>query len=1077
MNRDKGSEKVLKELLKELPYFSYRGHISDVHGRFNNLTPTNLQSKRNLNALRSLYDLDLFKLNTLTDNNTNGMLFREHITCSYYSPHSFRNIKLTKNEIESSFSIFHINIVSINKNLENLVTELLEELDFHFDIIGVTETKITDASPIGKAPKLEGYNFEHVPTPLTAGGVGLFINDTLSDYDILEKTSTIDFQALWIEIQLTKDKNIICGILYRQHNSASRFLSYFEETIEKYTASGKNVYVIGDFNICLMKSEISNISNDFLLSLQSCYLIPTIDKPTRVRNNSASLIDNIFVNNPNHVLISGNIISDISDHFSQFCIIKSPRQRHKINKTKIRDYSRFSEYSYASDVAQVNWNEMFLKGGNDIDKIFSTFYNKLNEIVNRHAPMKLLSRRKIKQFSKPWITRGIRSSIKVKNKLFANGEEGKYKLYRNAICTLVRKSKRHYFHKYFNNNLTNMKKTWDGINTLLNRQTKKHKPINSLKDCFNENKITKDTSKMANIFNKYFASIGESLAQNLPASQSNYRDFLWKSRPPDTTFLFNPVNPTEVQSEILSLPINKAYGLYSCPIRLLKCASTVISNFLAEMYNFSITAGRYPSKLKMAMIIPIFKDNDKSEVNNYRPISLLSVFNKLFEKIMYNRMKQFIEQEDILFSSQYGFRESYSTEHAIHDIVDKIQTNMDKKLFSCGIFIDLKKAFDTVDHDILLQKLNYYGFRGITNDWFASYLKRRTQTTQIEGKISDKSNVSCGVPQGSVLGPLLFLLYINDIHTCSEKLSFYIFADDTNLLYSDKNLKTLEFVINTELKKVHQWLVSNKLSLNTKKTNFIIFHPYQKKLTYQPNIFIHDNDLKKDVALECKDYVKYLGILIDKNISWKKHIDTVTAKISKIVGIISKIRHFVPFHTVLTIYQSLILPHLKYGLTIWGQANKTYLNKILLLQKRVLRLMFFADRRDHAIPFFITANILPLSFLYHHSLAVLMHDVNAQKVPPNISKLFQYTCDVHTYNTRSSSSKKFFMNSVNLELRKKSLAIYGSKLWNEIPDPLKKLPKPVFKRTLTEKLLNILREEDTYIESPIIIEKLKLASV
>ena len=166
---------------------------------------------------------------------------------------------------------------------------------------------------------------------------------------------------------------------------------------------------------------------------------------------------------------------------------------------------------------------------------------------------------------------------------------------------------------------------------------------------------------------------------------------------------------------------------------------------------------------------------------------------------MYGTMRDFIEKRSLLYSSQYGFRQAHSTQHAILDMVETIQTNMDKKLFSCGVFIDLKKAFDTVNHTILLDKLNYYGFRGIVNQWFSSYLSNRTQSTEIGSHISSKLNINCGVPQGSVLGPLLFLLYINDIQYCSSKLQFFLFADDTNALYAHKDLKTLELTVNAEL--------------------------------------------------------------------------------------------------------------------------------------------------------------------------------------------------------------------------------------------------------------------------------------
>ena len=197
---------------------------------------------------------------------------------------------------------------------------------------------------------------------------------------------------------------------------------------------------------------------------------------------------------------------------------------------------------------------------------------------------------------------------------------------------------------------------------------------------------------------------------------------------------------------------------------------------------------------------------------------------------MYKRMTSYIEKNNLLYPSQYGFRKGHSTQHAILDIINDIQTNMNQRLLSCGIFIDLKKAFDTVDHEILLNKLNHYGFRGIINDWFSSYLKNRTQTTQVGQHISDKVIITCGVPQGSVLGPLLFLLYVNDIHKCSKKLRFYLFADDTNILYADKNVKALETTINVELQKLYVWLTANRLTLNTKKSKFIVFIPIKNSL-------------------------------------------------------------------------------------------------------------------------------------------------------------------------------------------------------------------------------------------------------
>ena len=425
-----------------------------------------------------------------------------------------------------------------------------------------------------------------------------------------------------------------------------------------------------------------------------------------------------------------------------------------------------------------------------------------------------------------------------------------------------------------------------------------------------------------------------------------------------SSFFFDPVTPEEIERDILLIPKNKTYGLYSCPIRILTDARCVISGPLSIIINISVQKGIFPSKLKKAKVVPVYKNDDETEPGNYRPISLLSIFNRIFEKLMYHRLKSYLGSNDILFKSQYGFRENHSTQHAIIDIVNVIQNNMDQKLFTCGIFLDLKKTFDTVDHLILLQKLNHqlnhYGIRGIINAWFASYLLGRPQVTEVGFNLSTECMISCGVPQGSVLGPLLFLIYINDIHNSSVKLSFYLFTDDTTLWYADTNLKSLEKTVNSELLKVSNWLNANKLTLNAKKSNYVIFRPYQRKLNYSVNIEMIDNCTQIPTTLQCEDYVKYLGVLLDSNLSWKFQINNVALNISRTVGVVARLRHFVLRTTLLNIYQSLILPYLTYGLAAWGQAAKTYLQKILVLQKRVHRLMYFSEPRAHAVPLFIS---------------------------------------------------------------------------------------------------------------------------
>ena len=708
-----------------------------------------------------------------------------------------------------------------------------------------------------------------------------------------------------------------------------------------------------------------------------------------------------------------------------------------------------------------------------------------------------------------------------------SGNHARYKYYRNEICKLTRISKKLYYHEFVNNNLNNLKKTWEGINGLLSRKKKTYMTINNLKQP-HTNITTNSKLRIPNILNEHFTSVGPSLGNKLPPFEKYFTEYLDKKKSPVTSFFFTPISPKEIKLEILSMPQNKSYGFYSFPVSVLKDTNEILSEVLSNIFNKSIELGTFPSKLKMAKVIPIFKSDDETDPNNYRPISLLSCFNRIFEKLVFKRLKSFINERKIICSSQYGFRQGHSKEHAILDIVNAIQSNMDAGKFSCGVFVDLKKAFDTIDHSILLQKLAHYGFQGLINDWFRSYLQERAQVTMVGNRSSNKSLITCGVPQGSVLGPLLFLLYVNDIYCSSMKLKFYSFADDTNVLHSHKDLKSLEKEMNAELNNVYQWLVSNKLTLNLKKTNFVIFCPYQKPLPFLPTIYINDHltnsltyleskdhvkylgvhidyklswknhidsitmklsktigllskirhfvpfhtlvsvynslvvpylrygliawgqtgktqnaelnnvyqwlvsnkltlNLKKTnfvifrpyqkplpflptmyindhlknslTYLESKDHLKYLGVHINYKLSWKNHIDSITMKLSKTIGLLSKIRHFVPFHTLVSVYNSLVVPYLRYGLIAWGQTGKTQLNKLLILQKRALRFMCFADRCDHAIPLFLRAQTLAIHFLYYKLLAETMHDVSNDVIPSQLKDLFIPTVKIHSYNT------------------------------------------------------------------------------
>ena len=284
---------------------------------------------------------------------------------------------------------------------------------------------------------------------------------------------------------------------------------------------------------------------------------------------------------------------------------------------------------------------------------------------------------------------------------------------------------------------------------------------------------------------------------------------------------------------------NKSAGPASIPVKLLKLIPDLITIPLCNIINLSFVSGSFPDPLKIVKVIPIHMNGSTQDMNNYRPISLLSIFDKIMEKIMHERSYKFLELNNILYSKQFGFRKNNSTIDALIKITDKIRESVDKGKYGCGIFIDLRKAFDTVNHNILLlngntMELEAHHFNGSG----PIYLKEK-QYVYINGERSELKQISCGVPQGSVLGPLLFLIYINDLPNISKKLDLYLFADDTNIYYEDKSLENLEIRVNKELKNLYLWLSVNRLGLNIEKTNFVIFHPFNKPLKYNVTIIIH----------------------------------------------------------------------------------------------------------------------------------------------------------------------------------------------------------------------------------------------
>ena len=358
------------------------------------------------------------------------------------------------------------------------------------------------------------------------------------------------------------------------------------------------------------------------------------------------------------------------------------------------------------------------------------------------------------------------------------------------------------------------------------------------------------------------------------------------------------------------------------------------------IFNKSFEEGRFPEMLKIAKVIPIFKGENPTDPNNYRPISLLSIFDKLLEKVMYNRVNAFLTKHKIFYKYQFGFRKNHATADALSEVIDFIYKSLDEGNFVFGIYIDLKKAFDTVQHRTLLYKLQHYGIRGLARQWFESYLSKRKQYVVTNNTQSDMLELcEYGVPQGSVLGPILFLLFINDIHKSLNNTVIKLFADDTDCFLSGNDFSSLERLAETELNKLQTWINANNLTINydPKKSSYCIFKPRNK--CFPPN---YNRGLKIGTnTLKFKETTKYLGLLLDSKLTWENHIQELNKKMVKHTGIFSKVRHYLPITCRKTVYNAFIFSRLSYGSEIYVNMTKKYINPLIVTQNKLLRILQF----------------------------------------------------------------------------------------------------------------------------------------
>jgi hypothetical protein len=945
--------------------------------------------------------------------------------CKSYSASEISS--LIKPEID--FTAFFYNIDGNKTNFDCLAAEL-HTLKHNFSVVGVAETNIEPQHAC--LYPLDNYCsfYNEVADGKSKGtGVALYIHDSFKATPIATTcTTTPNIECMFLEVSKGKS-SVTVGIIYRPPNgNVNVFLDDFQNTIKSLPR--KPTFILGDFNIDLNK-ENDQTKNHFEEIFLSHGLHPSISLTTHKRNISrGSCIDNIFTNSIDKVSHSGVIHDKGTDHSPIFITsqLNLDSESCKVNAPKQKIYYDFSNKNVDSLVKNLGSKPAHLFGINCHKPNFSKFFSAFSDTVDESCKLQTPRTSKRTTTNNPWITESIIEAIKNKSNLYTKWKKSctspsnlkgdaslynDYSSYRRCLKNVIKHAKAKFYHNKIKSHSHDFKKTWEVINKIRGKNKKTIKPqfvINNVRII--ERRI------IANEFNKYFVS----LASNLNKKYENcfdgipieplmsYEKFMPKSNV-NSMFLFE-CSAEEIRKIISELENGKSSDF---PIKIIKSTAHITSPMLACHYNYLMKIGKFPNELKTGKITPIYKKGDEELLENYRPISTLPIFGKIFEKLIYSRLYGFFVSQGLLHDKQFGFRKGHSTSHALNYSVDHINKSLQKGEHVLGIFIDLSKAFDTIDHGILISKLESYGVRGSANSLIKSYLSERTQYVSTLGESSEHKHIEFGVPQGSCLGPLLFLIYINDLCNTGKDCAFVLFADDTNIFVSARQRAEVYRLANSILTRVEEYMYLNKLHINMDKCCYLHFQP---KARGGPSSEIPE-DTNLEITINQKvikrvTQTKFLGVIIDDKLSWDAHIKQLTKKLASCSGILNQIKDNIPCELHKNLYHTLFESHLTYGLTVWGGVSNNKLLPLFRIQKRCVRILFgdreaYLDKfktcartrrygeqilgsefyiKEHSKPLFINKRLMTVYNLYYYHCCMEIFKIMKFRLPIGLYGLF-----------------------------------------------------------------------------------------
>lgn len=948
---------------------------------------------------------------------------------------------LSRTHLKSSMKILLFNARSLyDLGRLDRFKELIDFLQVDYDVIVVTESWITES--LKSLYNLNGYNATHSCRGEAAhGGVVVYHKKgfTVTDTKVIfEKCANI--VQINLSIHHSTTVNVIA--VYHPPNlpvpEENRFLDIIDELLDEN--GSKKCILLGDLNFDPRQSdEKVKLFLEMLdsYSLCICNSIPTREASKRMLDYVCT---NIYEERFHTILTCPLTKEDLfySDHSLVTMFIElefSPLKSIATAKKTLNHQKIESELQW-------RFHENILSlftGANEMCEYIVTSI--LNLIERNQTESKLYCKHgRVCE----WMSKHLDNLIKSKDELRRKARSSptpRNKAALNKITNKVNKEKKKaqsdYQNGLFRDNCS-PKNTWKSINKLLGRQ----KQSNKITVINTRDGVTTNLPEIVNEFNNHFAMAGHVMSEtNVSTPKSHFNS--------QHTMFYNFhciedefTDYTEVIRTIRQMKSGKAPGYDTISINFIKKHEGPMAVGISYLFNICMTEGVFPELLKTAKIIPVFKKGDKLEVNNYRPVSLLPCIGKILEKLLYTRVMKFLSKQEILSDNQYGFRPGSSTEIAATNMVNLFQDALDEGKVSAAIFIDLSKAFDAIDHNIMFEKLSLYGIRGQTLLIIKNYFHNRNQYTYIDGHESERKKLDIGVIQGGVLASLLFLIFINDISMLKLNGKMFIYADDTGITYDQIDLNKMQEDVDT----LSQFFVNNNLSLNAEKTELIIIKSPYKTLEFEPNITVNN------MSIRSTRNVKYLGLELDSSLSWTNHIERLSKEVAKSVGIIRKLRNRVNQKILHSIYNSLINSKLQYMLNIYGCATDTAMRRLFVLQNRAAKAIYKLPARFPTLDLYskTAKHILPLKRIHQKKLILFVH----QTINSTIQSTVTYN-RVFSRRTRAEQSLKLIPPKFKtIKYGKSAIKYKSTLLYNEIPHCLKSdLRHTTFKRNLTEWLV------------------------